>query len=289
MHIGYLACQLTLPDSPNRRFDAFEHDLMVDCLELACDAHGSSFAAHAWDQDGVDWAAYDAVLIGSPWDYQDNLDAFMRRLALIESKTVLFNSSAMVRWNNRKTYLRDLESDGVATIPTLWLEHPTEAEIGNAFEALGSDDLVFKRQIGANAEGQFRLQRGDAAPAMPEPMMAQPFLPSIQSEGELSFVYVDGEFSHALAKSAAAGEYRIQSSYGGTETVYLPNLDDQTTATATLQSLDETPLYARVDMARGDNGELLLMELELIEPFLYPQQGPEFGERMHAALVRRLA
>jgi len=289
MRIAYLASRLTLPESPDRRFDAFEHDLMIDCLMPAFADKGSTLAIHAWDDETIDWSVFDAVLIGSTWDYQDNLSAFMAKLESIEAQTALFNPSAIVRWNNRKTYLRDLESNGVQIVPTLWFDEPTETDVEKAFDTLGSDDLVFKRQVGANAEGQYRVHRGDPTPHMPEPMMAQPFLPAIQIEGEMSAIFIDGAFSHALIKSAAAGEYRIQSSYGGTERACEPEPKDRAAATTIIESLDQTPLYARVDMARGNDGQMLLMELEMIEPFLYPLQGPELGERLHAALVDRLA
>ncbi|MGJ8536642.1 MAG: ATP-grasp domain-containing protein [Parasphingopyxis sp.] len=289
MHLAYLASRLTLPASPDRRFDAFEHDLMIDCLAPVLAASGGSLTALAWDDTSVDWSAFDAALIGSTWDYQDNLEAFMARLENIEAQTALFNSSATVRWNSRKTYLRELESIGVNTVPTLWLDAPGERDIRQAFDRLGNDDLVFKRQVGANAEGQYRLHRGDPIPPMPEPMMAQPFLPSIQSEGEMSLIFIDGAFSHALIKSAAAGDYRIQSSYGGSERGHDADQKDRAAAAAIVEALDETPLYARVDMARGDDGRMLLMELELIEPFLYPLQGPELGARLYAGLENRLA
>jgi hypothetical protein len=50
----------------------------------------------------------------------------------------------------------------------------------------------------------------------------------------------------------------------------------------------EPPLYARIDMVRGKDGRLRLMEAELIEPYLYPWQGPRLGDVMADALVRRL-
>ena len=123
---------------------------------------------------------------------------------------------------------------------------------------------------------------------MPHPMMAQGFLPTIQTEGEYSFIFIDGEFCHCLIKRAAAGDYRIQSLYGGKEEAVTPSADDLAAAKAIISVLDEPPLYGRVDMIRGKDGGLLLMELELIEPYLYPIEGPELGERMAAAAQRRL-
>ena len=288
MRIAFLACNLTLPDSPERRPDAFEHDQMMECLEPVFAARGGSIEAVRWDAEAVDWSGYDAVMIGSAWDYQDNLDAFLARLDLIESQTHLYNPSSIVRWNCRKTYLRELSDKGVATVPTLWLDAPDADSVSDAFDALRSEDLVLKRQVGANAEGQFRVHRGDPLPDLPEPMMAQPFLPAIQNEGELSLIYIDGAFSHGLIKSAAEGEYRIQSSYGGSERRHRPSDSDRAVAQSVLAALDDTPLYARVDMVRGDDGGLMLMELELIEPFLYPMQADDFGERVYDALARRL-
>lgn len=289
MRIAYLACRLTLPDSPERRPDAFEHDQMMECLGTAFAAHGATIEAVAWDDDNAHWRRFDAVLIGSAWDYQDNLESFLDRLNAIESQTRLFNDGATVRWNCRKTYLKDLAERGARIVPTVWLDRPTDADVAQAFDALGSDDLVIKRQVGANAEGQFRLKRDDPVPSMPEPMMAQPFLPAIQSEGEMSLVFIDGAFSHALIKSAATGEYRIQSSYGGREERCAPDAGDIAAATSILETLDETPLYARVDMVRGAAGEMLLMELELVEPFLYPLQADGLGELIYDALARRLS
>ena len=49
------------------------------------------------------------------------------------------------------------------------------------------------------------------------------------------------------------------------------------------------PLYARVDMVRLESGKLAVIEAELIEPYLYPQQGLEFGARLADAVMVRLA
>jgi hypothetical protein len=94
-------------------------------------------------------------------------------------------------------------------------------------------------------------------------------LPSVTAEGEDSFLYFDGEFSHALLKTAKPGDYRIQSLYGGAEQPYVPTSDEKAVAKAVLDTLDIPPLYARVDLLRGLNGRLALIELEMIEPYLY--------------------
>lgn len=204
------------------------------------------------------------------------------------SATRLFNPAAVVRWNIHKTYLRDLEAKGARIIPTVWLDKADAAGAAAAFDTLGADDLVFKRQVGAGAHGQHRLKRGEPVPDMPHAMMVQPFVPAIQTEGEYSFIYIGGEFCHALVKRAVPGDYRIQSKYGGKETPVVPPTDDLADAAAIVAMLDEAPLYGRVDMVRGDDGRLVLMELEVIEPYLYPVEGPRLGEMIAEAVIRRL-
>ena len=287
--IAYLASRVTLPGSPIRRTDAFEHDFMMDALRGPFEARGFQVEDVAWDDAKADWTAYAAAIIGTTWDYWDRLDEFLAALERIEGQTRLFNGSALVRWNARKTYLRELETKGAKLIPTLWLDVADEAAAKAAFDTLGSDDLVFKRQVGAGAKDQHRLKRGEPIPEMRHPMMVQPFLKMIQDEGELSFIFIDGEFCHALVKRAQPGDYRIQSTYGGREEKITPSTDDLAAARAIIGTLDEAPLYGRVDMLRGPDGGLLLMELEVIEPYLYPIEGPELGERLARGVARRLS
>jgi hypothetical protein len=286
--IAYLASRVTIPGSLVRRTDAFEHDFMMDALRAPFAERGMTVEDISWDDPKADWASYSAVLIGTTWDYWDRLDEFLETLRRIESETRLFNPVSLVTWNIRKTYLRELETKGAKLIPTVWLDVADEASARAAFDTLGADDLVFKRQIGAGAKGQHRLTRGEPIPEMPHPMMVQPFLPMIQTEGELSFIFIDGDFSHALVKRAQPGDYRIQSTYGGREEKITPSADDLAAARAIISALDEAPLYGRVDMLRGPDGGLLLMELEVLEPYLYPVEGPELGERMAAGVERRL-
>lgn len=285
MHLCFLSCGDTMPGSSTRRVDAFEHDQMMESLSAAFAAKGGRVTDVAWDDPDANWAQFDAVMIGTTWDYSERLDEFLSVLATIESQTRLHNSKALVDWNSHKRYLHDLGARGVRLIPTEWVDAATEEVILGAFDRFGSDDLVIKKQVGACAEGQFRIKRGDAIPQMPHSMKIQPFMGNILKEGELSFIFIGGDCSHALLKTAAKGEYRIQSCYGGREEVITPAEADIEAAHTALEALDEVPLYARVDMLRAEDGGLMLMELELIEPFLYPLQGPGLGARVYQALT----
>lgn len=288
MKIAYLASRVTLPGSDIRRSDAFEHDYMMNALVPAFAAQGMTLIDISWDDEVADWASFDAAVIGTTWDYWDRMDEFLATLERIGQQTRLFNPPELVRWNIRKTYLRHLEAKGAELIPTLWLDSVTRKDVESAFDLLESDDLVFKRQVGAGAKDQHRLTRGGPVPDMPHAMMAQPFMKMIQDEGEISFIFIDGEFSHALVKRAALGDYRIQSAYGGSEQTLTPSAADLASAQAVIATMEAVPLYGRVDMLRAPEGNLLLMELELIEPYLYPIEGPNLGPKMASAIVRRM-
>lgn len=292
MNIGFLTCPGTHPGSPNRRLDATEHDRQVDALRPALAQRGHALVEIDWRAPLEAFAQLPLILIGTPWDYQDDEAAFLTRLDALEADGhLLCNSAALVRWNARKTYLRDLAERGAATIPTVWLDRADAADVARAMDGFACDTLVAKRQVGAGAEGQsiHRRESLDLGWKMDPPMMLQPFLQQIQSEGEYSFVFIDGEFSHALVKRPAQGDYRVQSLYGGNEQPLDPAATDLAAAKAIVDAIPhDVPLYARIDMVRGTDGCLLVMEAEMIEPYLYPEQGPKLGEMMAEAIERRL-
>jgi len=288
MNIAYLACGETLPGAENRRVDAFEHDQMMAAFASALLRNTDNIVEVAWDED-TDWAQYDACLIGTTWDYCDRYEEFLATLKRINQLAPVFNSPDMVAWNAHKGYLRELNKKGINTIPTVWIDDQlASVDWQSLHKILSSETLVIKRQVGANADGQFKKGIVESAPKLSHPVMVQPYLKAIADEGEYSFIFIDGEFSHALLKKPSKGDYRIQSSYGGTEAAIKPEKKDLRMATAVLEVLDDTPLYARVDMVRDSEGILSLMELELIEPFLYPLQGPNLGKMILAAIGKRI-
>lgn len=266
---------------------------MIAALEPAFKAKGMELRVIDWEAPLDEFKGLHAALLGTAWNYQDRAPKFLAKLEALEAQDVaILNSPEVVRWNISKTYLRELEEAGVRTIPTLWRNTVTVKGIEEALEVFECDRVVVKRQVGAGAEGQELIRRTslpDKDWSFGTPAMLQPYLPAIATEGELSFVFVDGALCHALVKRAAEGDYRIQSLYGGTEEVYKPSKDDLAAASAVLEAVPfDTPLYGRIDMLRMEDGGLALMEAELIEPYLYPVQGPHLGERLAAAVSKRV-
>lgn len=294
MKIAFLACAETLPGAANRRADAFEHDLQIGALREGLAGSAAEVRDIDWRAPLEDFSGFEVALIGSAWDYTEHPQEFFTRLETLAAQGIIVcNPPEMVRWNADKRYLDWLADAGAPSIPTLWHEDPGEDMVAAAFEHFGTDRVVVKRRIGAGALGQFSFRRDDPSLEgwrMGQPAMIQPFLPAIREEGEFSFVFIDGDFSHALVKRPAKGDYRIQSLYGGTETPILPAIEDIRTAANVVAMLPfATPLYARIDMVRGDDGDLRLIEAELIEPYLYPLQRRDFGRVLARAVLARSA
>ncbi|TMM46751.1 hypothetical protein FEV51_10635 [Qipengyuania marisflavi] len=233
-------------------------------------------------------------MLGTAWDYQDHPEEFLARLEALAARGIaVCNPPEIVRWNGDKKYLQDLSARGAVTVPTLWHDDVGRGEIAAALAHFGTDRVVVKRQVGAGGLGQHSFRVDDLPAAdwrMGHAAMIQPFLPAVVEEGEFTFVFIDGEFSHGVHKQAAPGEYRIQSLYGGWESDYTPAPADLARAQAVVAALPfDNPLYCRIDMARLPGGELAVMEAEMIEPYLYPEQGPGMGAALAAVIARRLA
>lgn len=251
----------------------------------------------AWDLPGVDWSSFAAVVIRSTWDYQRRYDEFREVLESIErSGTLLLNSPEIVRWNIDKRYLQELEQRGVRIVPTEWLPRlGTGSELSPMFGRFQTTELVVKPTVGANADDTFRL-RTDSPANWPEvekifaskPLMVQPFLESIVTEGEYSLFYFDGVFSHAVRKRPAQGDFRVQEEHGGEIAAYQPSEDLLSAGQLAMSALPEQVLYGRVDLVRLADGNWGVIEIELIEPSLYFPYDPDSIERFTEALDRRL-
>lgn len=296
MNFVFLACEITLPSANNPlskelNFEK-EVDLQLGGLQKALSKHGHVLTTADWKAPLSDLKNADAIVLGTPWNYHEFQDEFLDKLDAIDKAGLkLFNSADTVKWNVNKTYLRDLEKLGADTVPTLWVDTPTRKDVETVFNSHNTNGVVVKRQVGAGAFGQSLYKKGDSIPdgaLLDRPAMIQPFIPAIQTEGEYSFIFIDGEFSHALLKRAKSGDYRIQGTYGGYEEKVSPSKLD---IAATQQILSyipfETPLYARVDVVRGPEGNLLLIEVEMIEPYLYPVEGPHMCDMYAEALIKR--
>ena len=202
-------------------------------------------------------------------------------------EVLLLNPPGLLRWNSDKRYLSDLEAAGVPIVSTLFADIATDGELEAARAAFAVDELVVKPRISASASSTSRVGAGDPAPNLADAMI-QPFMPSVQDQGELSIFFFGGELAHAVRKVAAPGDFRVQREYGGAFAAVQPNATELAVARAALAAAPEVPFYARVDLVPDAMGQPRLMELELIEPDLYLDLAPDLGASFAAALAAEL-
>jgi glutathione synthase/RimK-type ligase-like ATP-grasp enzyme len=249
----------------------------------------------SWRQRKIPWSEFDAVVIRSTWDYWHEVPAFLDILAAVDRQTRLANSLELVRWNLRKTYLRELEARGVATVPTTWLEMGFAVEdLTRCAEELAARQLVVKPVVGANGEDAFRVDTAATDTELQRleetfrgrGCMVQPFRARVLGEGEYSLFYFAGDFSHAILKTPRAGEFRSQEERGARITPIMPDVLLAEAGQRAVEALPERSLYARVDLVRNDANEFEVMELELIEPSLYLRTHDEAPGRFARAIDR---
>lgn len=238
----------------------------------------------AWDTPAgstPSLAAFDAVCLRATWNYAHRADRFLAWVEAASSVTRVLNPASVVRWNVEKTYLRRLEARGVPIVPTVFVEAGAAADVGGVVGERGWDRVVIKPTVGAGSVLAERFETGRAggvaaaqafldthAPA--RGMMIQRYMPSVEAgeTGELAIVTIGGGVSHGVRKRPrfASEDERVEgASPTGTERAFAAQVLD-----AAGEELGGAEvLYARVDVMRGDGGEILLSELELIEPSLY--------------------
>lgn len=241
-------------------------------------------------------ASFDAVVVRTPWDWfkhRDEFRAFLRLLA--QTRVPVFNDPAVLQAFADKTYLPRLEALGVPVVPTVVLRPDELAKVPSVLEERQWNAAVLKPAFTAGAFDAVRLSRSEVHEQLKtvaqlpahEQWLLQPFVPEIL-EGEWSFLFLDGVFSHAVKKRPKTGDWRVQELHGGTSVAATApaSLIDQ--ATRILKQSAPDTLYARVDAVQvGD--ALRLMELEVVEPELFFRFEPKAAERFAKGLQRRLA
>jgi glutathione synthase/RimK-type ligase-like ATP-grasp enzyme len=262
---------------------------------------GISPVCLVWDDPTAPWDEMDLVLVRSTWDYWDGAgrrEAFVAWAERVGAKVPLWNRPEVIRWNTDKSYLRALEGRGVPVVPTLWLGAAERAaDVVERGVAQGFSEVVIKPAVSAGSEGALRIDLGrdpSGAVAHAEALasrgcvMVQPFLGSIATEGELSIIFFDGEASHAVRKVPRSGDYRSQPEFGSAITRAEVTDEARAVAESVLTNAGGPFLYARVDLVRGLDGALCLIELEVTEPCLYLGWGEGSADRFGRVIAGRI-
>ena len=275
----------------NREFPTLSDDDRLVVARLA--ALGIRAEPVIWDDPDAEWRSFDAVIVRSCWDYHLRLGAFMAWIDDLQRLAVpLWNPAPIVRWNADKTYLRDLAARGAAIPPTVWLAPGAAPDLQDVMVAHGWDEAVIKPAVSAAAHNTYRVSRQDApgfqarlrAILASSGALVQQFMPAITDGGEWSFIFFGKRYSHTIRKRPQAGDYRVQIMYGGTWAAASPPAHLLAQAQSIVDGIQSPLLYSRVDGV-AMNGTLVLLELELIEPYLFLGDVPDAPDHFAVAIA----
>ena len=265
-----------------------------------------------WDDPDVDWSRYGLAVLRSTWDYVDRIDEFLAWADRCAARTRLVNPPAVLRWNTDKHYLLDLARAGVPVVPTRFVEPGADAHVeldgllagdGDAVH-VGTpgrfDEFVVKPSIGAGSRDAARYRRADRERARAHlqrlldtgrSAMLQPYLAGVDEHGETAAVYFGGHFSHAFRKGPLLklGDELVSGLFAPEQiTAREADASERRVARAACEAIPfDAPLYARVDMIRDEQGEPVVLELELTEPSLYLAHAPGSAQRFASVLTAR--
>jgi hypothetical protein len=250
-----------------------------------------------WNDQGVDWEDLALVVIRSTWDYhlaRARYEAWVRRFAARPG--VLWNPPPAVLGTLDKRYLIELARRGVRVVPTAYVAAADARTLAAVIDGEGWDEVVIKPSVSASARGTWRSslaraaadQERFAAQRAAQDLLIQPFCPEVAARGEWSLIFLGGEYSHAVLKRPADGDFRVQRHFGGSPAAAVPGarlIDD---AAAVLGAVGGPLLYARVDGIERA-GRFVLMEAEINEPSLFLSFSDDAPRRFAdaiAALIR---
>lgn len=257
---------------------------------------GIDVRAAVWNDPTVNWDGTTAIIIRSPWDYYLDIGGFTGWLDRIEALGIpVWNPLPVLRWNINKHYLEDLRAEGVPIPHTVWCEQGTKADLTSVLKTAGLSEAVVKPIISASGHRTFRTSPESASLHQKEfdeivhssGAIVQEYLHGVRDEGEWSFLFFGGRFSHTVLKKPASHEFRVQEEHGGEYFSELPDKDLIRQAEDIVRRVNYPLLYARAD-GINVNGTLVLIELELVEPQLFLPFHPEGAERFANAVAESL-
>lgn len=261
-----------------------------DLIVAAGKKRSIDFEVVYWDEMDLPQRGFDLAVIRTTWDYTERVE---HHLAALESHVrgglPVHNPPEVVRWNMRKTYLKEL---GPSAIETIWADKADARTVAQAFDSLDASEVVVKPQVGAGSVRTVRLKRNawSEADLIDAPLgeaMIQPYLRSIETEGERSLFWFGGVYSHAIRKVPADGNWLANVS-GARFVAEPPPQAAIDAAEAARVRAPRDLLYVRIDLVLGDDGAWRVIEIEAIEPYLFLDFAPEGADAFVGAIARVL-
>ncbi|MBY0403955.1 MAG: hypothetical protein K2X66_08650, partial [Cyanobacteria bacterium] len=192
-------------------------------LETKLKEMGLKVAPVIWTDPAVAWDKMKLCLVRSTWDYHQKLSEFMIWAKRVALKTQLWNPIEIIMPNTNKTYLKSLSNQGIRIVETVWVNPHDRFNLPDMMNEKGWDEVVVKPTISACSLDTFRVNRDNLDALWPEiqallpykAFMIQPYLHKIETEGEVSLIYINRRLTHAVSKKPKSGDFRVQEEWGG--------------------------------------------------------------------------
>lgn len=271
------------------------HDPDAAPLQAALDELGVPSTLMAWDDLGAEWGSFSHVVVSSTWDGVDRPQEYLAWGRRTAAQSILVNPVAVIEWGLDKVHQRELGAAGLPVVPTTWVTP------NNSWTTLPASEFVVKPSVSAGGRNTARYAAGDPAALghvraiqqAGQTAMVQDYLWRIDDEGELDLIFFDGAFSHAVVKRPMLrlGESVTERpwermAWAGLAT---PNADQLAVAERTVTFIAERLscelVYGRVDLVNGPAGEPLVLEVEVIDPYLSLDMEPLAAGRLARALL----
>ncbi|MAU14536.1 MAG: hypothetical protein CMH46_03245 [Muricauda sp.] len=285
--------------APKKSSPYIKNVLLEDQLVLeALQNQGLNVVRKSWDDHNFDWSTTKFALFRTTWDYFDRYSEFSKWLETTSEKIRFINPQKLIRWNIDKHYLQDLSNNGVTIAKTVFIEKGTTTTLANAIsnseanKGFNADTYILKPCVSGAARHTYKIHKDEIEGhenifqklIAEEAMMLQEFQKNIVSEGEISMMVFNGEFTHAVLKIAKPGDFRVQDDFGGTVHKYTPDQEQIAFAQSVVKAAPELPIYARVDIFRDNEGNWALAELEIFEPELWFRLNPSAATALALAI-----
>ncbi len=187
---------------------------------------------------------------GSIIYYKEYYEKFVEEAR--ERNVTVFNSLDGKADMQGKQYLLELTKAGFPVIPTI--EHTEDLDLSVLGEA---SRYIVKPKFGADSIGMKILSKDALNNPDLQGMLVQPF---VNFNYELSFYFLNNKFEYALYAPNKSKRWELEE--------FIPNETDLDFARKFIRWNDMECGIQRVDACRLPNGDLLLVELEDLNPFL---------------------
>ena len=223
----------------------------------------------AWQEIRVRHLAQNTLILPlAVWDYSLEYANFLHFLNELErAKISILNPSEILKMNADKSYLKILEEVNLPIIDSIIFKQNEEFDLS----LIPFQKAVIKPLVGQSGyKVRFLEQKIPTKEEFPHGALIQPFIESVEELGEFCFIFFGGKFNYAIHRQTQK-DWRANSNYGvKIAPLKNPSKTHIDLALKALKALKSSNLlYARVDLLPQKNGNVLINEVELIEPSLY--------------------